>query len=519
MSSAKPGANVQWDVAIIGAGIAGLTAGALLARAGARVIVCEQHVRAGGYCHSWSRTVHQDGRRIELTFDAAVHDITGAHPAGSVRTILGWLGVDELLNWARVSHEYRFPFGTFRVEEDASAYIASLKRRFPADADGLEKLFEIFRVCSNELSAHAVWTGGLPRGPRTAEEMRHFSACCPTLRRHFAAPFVTLRNSLLQSEELRRVVSVLGAYVTDNVQQLLVIHMLPLFRYYFHGGYYPYGGSQALADTLAVRLVQLGGHVCLHAPVSRIVLNRNRVTGLVLGDGTTLRARWVISNADVRQTFGRLIARAELPEQLDRAVKAYTPSNSAFLVFLGLDTDLALASSTIIALEQDGVIVSRPPFPECRAPSGWSTLTLTGLVPAQDALTWKRQSADYRARKRRAGDHLVAMASHHFPELASHIRYREDASPETLRRFVWASDGAAYGSVPATRWPSHHTPIEGLYVVGASAGLGPGVEAVMLGGASLAEQLGAIGPSGRKPVENPALNHEQLSPDNLVVSW
>ena len=55
-----------------------------------------------------------------------------------------------------------------------------------------------------------------------------------------------------------------------------------------------------------------------------------------------------------------------------------------------------------------------------------------------------------------------------------------------------ASGSAAYGLTPQTRWPHHDTPLRGLYLVGASTGLGPGIEAVMVGAATLAEALGAM---------------------------
>ncbi len=44
------------DVIIIGSGIGGLTAGALLARYGKRVLICESHTIAGGAAHSFSRS-------------------------------------------------------------------------------------------------------------------------------------------------------------------------------------------------------------------------------------------------------------------------------------------------------------------------------------------------------------------------------------------------------------------------------------------------------------------------------
>ena len=55
-----------YDVIVIGAGIGGLTCGALLAKNGFKTLVLEQHTVPGGYCTSFQRK--------GFTFDAAVHD-------------------------------------------------------------------------------------------------------------------------------------------------------------------------------------------------------------------------------------------------------------------------------------------------------------------------------------------------------------------------------------------------------------------------------------------------------------
>ncbi|MGA1625872.1 MAG: FAD-dependent oxidoreductase, partial [Prochlorothrix sp.] len=45
-----------WDIIVIGSGVGGLTAGALLARYGYRVLVCEAHSVPGGAAHGFDRS-------------------------------------------------------------------------------------------------------------------------------------------------------------------------------------------------------------------------------------------------------------------------------------------------------------------------------------------------------------------------------------------------------------------------------------------------------------------------------
>ena len=74
------------DVAVVGASIGGLTAAALLAQRGMKVAVFDPHFVPGGFCTSWERGVHRDGKPLRFVFDAGVHDISGLGPGGPVRT-------------------------------------------------------------------------------------------------------------------------------------------------------------------------------------------------------------------------------------------------------------------------------------------------------------------------------------------------------------------------------------------------------------------------------------------------
>src|SRR6185503_16756705 len=110
----------SYDAAVIGAGIGGLICANLLARAGLRVLLVEQHFMAGGYCSTF--------RRAGFTFDAATHfypllgnssSITGSllHRLGSQTR---WVKMDPV-------DQFHFPDGSrFAVSADFQAYRQAL---------------------------------------------------------------------------------------------------------------------------------------------------------------------------------------------------------------------------------------------------------------------------------------------------------------------------------------------------------------------------------------------------------
>jgi len=497
----------HFDVAIVGAGLGGLTAGALLARGGLRVFIADQHNVPGGYCHSWIRKARVNGQSKIFRFDSGVHDISGAHAGGSVRGILALLGIE--LDWARMRQSNWVDGALQPVPDDWRDYARELGARHPQSAAELMRFFESAQQIYQGMYYGAEKTAGAPLGPRSVEEMLAFAQAQPLAVRWMDKPFAEFLASFALTPEARADLYRLAGYVTDRPEEMTVVDMIPLFGYYFHGGYYPRGGSGLLGEKLAESLAGAGGEVALKTPVERILTRDGAACGLRLASGRTIHARAVISNADLKRTFLELLEPEAVPAALRAKFAAAKPSTSAFMVHLGLDHPPAMTDIAHVDGEAGLSIgmVATSHADASAAPEGFGALALITLLPYEEARAWfadetahddkaLRFSDGYEARKRALGDRMIAVAERALPGLSASIVYRADSSPVTFQRYDWSLAGAIYGVAKADRYQGVKSPVRNLWLAGAGNG-GPGVEAVMIAGAAVAEALhpGALAPA------------------------
>lgn len=490
---------VDCDVAVIGAGIGGLTAAALLADSGLRVKVFEHHVVPGGFCHTYVRKAHHDNKPVIYRFDAGPHDFSGVWLGGPIIGLLDRLSISDRLQWKRVRHSYHLGGKRMDVPEDWRDYVKLLCSEFPGSAKGIQSLFETIHAIFEDMFSTGRERSGIPGMPQTVEAMLAFPKKHPQAYRWMNEPFDKLVASHVSDPAVIRMLNALSGYLGDGRERLTCAQMVPIFGYYFKGGYYPTGGSGAFADALVEAIERRGGEVLLKSKVKRILIERDCAAGIVLGDGKTVRATAVVSNADLKRTFLELVAPECLPTEFRERIAAAEPANSAFSVHLGLDFDPDIQPATHVEAPMGVGLAMMSKLDPSAAPVGHSTLTLISILPHKEAQDWFpredredwkewRRSEEYEARKQKLGDTMIEAAETAIPDLRKHIVYRTDASPVTYARYDWASAGAIYGISRAGRLKGSRAPLRNLVIAG-GGNAGAGVEAVVISGAEAAEAL------------------------------
>jgi phytoene dehydrogenase-like protein len=250
--------------------------------------------------------------------------------------------------------------------------------------------------------------------------------------------------------------------------------------------YYPVGGAQKLADLLVQGIVNYNSELALNTLVGRILIENKKAIGVELASGEEIRSKWVISNADARQTFIELVGETALSPKFIRELAEARLSSSAFLISLGTTLDLkslGFDGATVIYnptddpeelfgadLEKHLISIKMHSLLDpSQSPRNMSAIQIMMMLPYDFSPGWEKD-------KEAIADKLIASAEEVIPNLTDYIICREITTPLTLEGTTLNSQGAI-GWYPAPRgkmW-RQKAPIKNLYQAGQWTFPGAGV--------------------------------------------
>ncbi|RJS74766.1 NAD(P)/FAD-dependent oxidoreductase [Candidatus Bathyarchaeota archaeon] len=480
-----PKGENEYDVIIVGAGIGGLTCGALLSKRGYKVLVLEQHYQIGGYCSSFSRR--------GFIFNTGVENISGLWDKGPITYLLRELGLksEDLF----VKNTIRYIFKGKAIEaQNLEEFMKRLSEMFPDEKERIYEFFDEARKaydeCYKEVEAYgAPLPAELIAKVYGAKKLLDYPKEHPHFFDWMNKTYKEKLDECFRSEELKRLLGALLGYVGVEANKVLASSALTaVVSYYIHGGYFPKGGAQNFANTLGDFIVKHGGKILTKHKVDKILVEEGRVKGVKVEDNI-FKAPIVVANANAKTTFLKLIEEKYLDRKFVEYIRNLKMSPSTFAVFLGVDMSLSAYPTIIVNLDDGYHVTINSNADPSLAPIGKTSITI--LTAANYHEFPERGTEEYLRKKEEYAKLLIKKVENIIPNLSKHIVVCEIATPRTFERYTLMPEGAIYAFDQSieTRRPYFKTPVRGLYLVGASTFPGGGIEAVIISGIICANDI------------------------------
>jgi len=446
-------------ITIIGAGVAGLSAGCYLRMNGFDTEIYEMHSRSGGLSTDW--------RRGEYVFSGCLSWLLGSNANSPFYKL--WSELVDMNSIRFVTNEIRYETETSKTRDKYGSNVFHLYTNLdqletylldiaPEDTRRIRKFIgQMRRMQQFEIPPKVQ---SVPQLLPLTEKIR-FIRYLPLLlflRKYRKITNITIANQC-KNPFLREAFQLL--FNGDELPLLIVT--LPLSFQDQHAAGYPIGGSTVFVDKLEAKYRSLGGVIHFKAPVEKIIVEHDSAAGIRLKSGEVVPSDMVISAADWHFTVfhaldGRFVNKKILSLRYLERLEIYY---SVFFVFLGINRSLT-GFPHILRFQPespltspDGTIYDRIEmhihnYDPTLAPEGKSVVSVN-LYTKQGNYWIGLRASDYKTyqnQKSAFANQIIDVLEKKMGGIKQFIEQTDVATPATFHRYTNNRNGSIQGWLP-----------------------------------------------------------------------
>jgi phytoene dehydrogenase-like protein len=436
---------VTTSIIIIGAGIAGLSAGCYGQMNGYRTRIFELHDKPGGLCTAWKRKGY--------TFDGCIEWLTGTTEGTTINRIWHELGAAQDRQFIHYDVYYRIEGEDGRVlylYTDIDRLERHMKELAPGDSSAIEEFCRGARRFGRLLDVLTNPDG--PSGLLEATTMGIRMLPSMGMLRKYSKMSTQEFVARFSDPLLRRAFYA----VIDDVPDMPAMALMMILGFMQAGdATYPAGGSLEFARAIERRYLELDGEIHYRSRVERILVENDRAVGVRLTDGTEHRADVVISAADGYATIFDMLDGQYTSDKVRGYYRELPIFPSWVQVSLGVTRDLSGEAQGVAYLLDEPIDIAGQKYEYFRfrhfchdpsmAPPDKSALAITF---SSDQSYWKdlhKEPERYEAEKKDIAGKVIEQLERRLPGIDEQIEVVDVSTPMTVERYTGNWQGSQEG--------------------------------------------------------------------------